>query len=305
MNKSIKDMSASVRGRLLDQARATNRPFRELLQYFAMERFLYRLSESPHGTSFTLKGALLLSTWGLTVSRSTKDIDLLGHGSNDTDTLVDIVREICVQRVEPDGLRFDPSTVEGESIVEDADYHGVRIRFWGLLGKARIRMQVDIGFGDTIVPSALLRKYPTILDAFGAPKLQTYSRESTIAEKFEAMTKLGLVNSRMKDFYDIWLLSRHFEFEAATLSKAIRVTFENRQTRLTTEPSAWTRAFYGDRDREKQWKAFLRRTDREATSTPDLKTVVDSIREFLKPVAASLSDTRNFTGRWQPGGPWE
>ena len=270
-----------------------------------MERFLYRLSKSPHGSKFTLKGALLLTTWGLSVPRATKDIDLLGNVPNDIETLAAIVRDISVQQVEPDGLRFDAETVEGESIVEDADYHGVRIRFWGFLGKARVRMQVDVGFGDAIVPSALIEKYPTLLNDFHPPQLATYSRESTIAEKLEAMTKLGLLNSRLKDFYDIWLLAQHFEFTGATLAEAIRTTFENRQTILTAEPSAWTRAFSDDRDRAKQWRAFLRRIDRSGTDTPDLNTVVIAISEFLKPVLELLTKDRDFTKRWPAGGPWE
>ena len=192
----VKNLAASVRDRLLNQAKRTKRPFNELLQYYAMERFLYRLAKSKYAAQFVLKGALMLRVWQSSESRPTMDVDLLGITSNDEDEITAQIREILSTEVEPDGLHFDTSSVTAERIIEDADYQGLRIRFHGTLGSAKVNMQLDIGFGDVVFPEAVLSKYPTILD-FPAPELRCYSRESAIAEKFEAMVKLGELNSRM------------------------------------------------------------------------------------------------------------
>jgi len=189
-----------MRQRLLNKARETGRPFNELLQYFAMERFLYRLSKSAHADKFVLKGALMFVAWQAPVTRPTMDIDLLGITENSVVAIVAIAREICSWEVEADGLVFESDSVGGERIVEDADYGGVRIRFRGTLGTARVTMQLDIGFGDVVVPKPEMADYPTILN-LPIPRLRGYSRESAVAEKFEAMVKLGALNSRVKDFF--------------------------------------------------------------------------------------------------------
>jgi hypothetical protein len=209
---SPKNLAASVHARLAQIARRTGRPFQELLQYYAMERFLYRLSKSPHAARFVLKGALMLRVWDAPMARPTKDIDLLGRLENSLENGSTVVREVCALEVEPDGLVFRPATVKSERIREDADYEGVRIRFDGFLARARIAMQLHVGIGDVMVPGPVEIAYPTLLD-FPAPRLKGYPRETAIAEKFEAMVKLGTLNSRMKDFYDIWLLSRQFDFD--------------------------------------------------------------------------------------------
>ena len=227
-----KNVGASVRQRLLNKARETGRPFSELLQYFAMERFLYRLSKSEYADKFVLKGALMLTAWNAPLLRPTMDIDLLGRIGNDIGAMTAIVREICAGHVEPDdGLVFDAATVQGERIAEAAEYEGVRVRFRATLDAARIQMQLDVGFGDIVVPAAVPTTYPTILD-LPAPHLLAYSRETAIAEKFEAMVKLGELNSRMKDFFDIWLLSRSFDFDGPRLCEAIEKTFKRRGTRF-------------------------------------------------------------------------
>ena len=219
-----KNIAASVRQRLLIKARETGRPFSELLQYFAMERFLYRLSKSRYKDNFVLKGALMLTVWEAPLTRPTMDIDLLGRIDNSIETIVEVTREICRQEVEPDGIDFDIATVEAERIAEGADYEGIRVRFRGSLDTARIVMQLDIGFGDIVIPSPEPTNCPTLLD-LPAPRLRGYSRESTIAEKFEAMVKLGILNSRMKDFFDIWLMLHQFDFEGPILAEAISKTF--------------------------------------------------------------------------------
>jgi hypothetical protein len=189
------NMAASVHARLAERARRTDRPFQEILQYYAMERFLYRLCRSPYAERFVLKGALMLRVWDAPTARPTKDVDLLGRMANSLDNLSNIVREICVVEVEPDGLVFKEATVKAGRIKPDADYQGVRVRFDGLLGKARIAMQLDVGFGDVVMPGPQDIDYPTLLD-LPAPRLKGYPRESVIAEKFEAMVKLGTLNSR-------------------------------------------------------------------------------------------------------------
>ena len=239
------NLSASVHQLLLNKARQTNRPFNELLQYYVMERFLYRLSRSPHAAMFILKGALMFTAWKLEAYRPTMDIDLLGKTANDVDALAAITKEICAQQVEPDGLVFSPETVKATRIAEDANYEGVRIRFKTSLGRARVTQQLDIGFGDVIVPVPQPIEYPTILD-FPAPKLRGYSKETIVAEKFESLVTLGILNSRMKDYFDIWTLSRQFDFDGPTLSSAIAKTFSNRGTAVESDPIGLTSAFADD-----------------------------------------------------------
>ena len=251
------------------KARETRRPFSELLQYFAMERFLYRLSKSRYADNFVLKGALMLTVWKAPLTRPTIDIDLLGRIENSIEIIVEVTREICRQGVEPDGIDFDIATVEAERIAEDANYEGIRVRFRGSLDTARFIIQLDIGFGDIVIPSPEPTNYPTLLD-LPAPQLRGYSRESTIAEKFEAMVKLGILNSRMKDFYDIWLILRHFNFEGPTLAEAILKTFSTRGTDVQSEPIALTNTFAEDPAKAAQWRGFIRKNRLENVAPKSL-----------------------------------
>jgi hypothetical protein len=303
VTKSVKDVPASVRQRLQNAARKANRPFQELLEYYAMERFLYRLSSSPHAGQFVLKGALMFRVWNAPVSRPTKDIDLLGRMENTVEVVVPVFREICGQPAEPDGLVFHADTVTGAAIKEDADYSGVRVTFLATLQNARVAMQIDVGFGDVVTPAPATTDYPTILD-FPAPRLKGYSRETAVAEKFEVMVKLGLVNSRMKDFYDVWLLSRQFDFDGSTLAMAISRTFTNRKTSVVPIPMALTPAFAADTGKQVQWRAFLQKSKLE-TAPADLHEVVKVLGTFLLPVAAAVHDARAYDGSWQPPGPWK
>lgn len=199
---SGRDVGASVRQRLLNQSRAQGRPFQELLRYFAMERFLYRLSKSPSSDQFFLNGALLMTAWRAPLSRPTIDIELAGRTSNELDHIAELVGAMCEVVAEPDGVKFNRASIKASRIKKDADYKGVRVRFHATLANARIPMQIDISFGDVIIPGPTEVKYPMLLD-FAAPVLQAYPRETVIAEKLEALTKLGLLNSRMKDYYDL------------------------------------------------------------------------------------------------------
>ena len=229
-----KNLPASIHERLLNKAKSSGRPFNELLQYYGIERFLYRLAESPYRDRFILKGALIFAAWGAPLSRPTRDIDLLAHTSNSINNIVAIVTAICNQDVQPDGMTFDPASVVGEKIKEQDEYEGVRVRFRGYLGNARVNMQVDMGFADVVSPAPELVEYPTLLD-LPRPHLRGYPRETVVAEKVHAMVTLGAINSRMKDFYDLWLLARKFSFDGASLSEAIRNTFAHRATRIPNE----------------------------------------------------------------------
>ena len=298
--KSPRNIPASVRQRILNRAKSDRRPFNELLQYYAMERFLYRLSQSAHADRFILKGALMLRVWRSPELRPTMDIDMLGRTSNKEADIIAQIRDILSMDVEADGLAFDADSIQTERITEDADYEGIRIRFRGALDSARINMQVDIGFGDVVYPEPEESELPTMLDS-PAPRLLCYSRESSIAEKFEAMVKLGVLNSRMKDFYDIWLLSRQFDFDGAKLAEAIRLTFERRGTALPTEIEAFTEPFIDAK--QIQWTTFWKRLqqDHVPVSFREVTTAVDG---FLTPVVAAISSGKPSPTNWIASGPW-
>lgn len=298
----ITNLPASVRQRLENLARKEKRPFQEVLQYYGMERFLFRLAQSEHAGKFILKGALMFTAWSGSSSRPTKDIDLLARMDNAVDPVVAVIRDICSQTVAPDGLVFDPTTVNGAAIKEDADYSGVRVTFVATLQRSRISMQIDIGFGDIVTPPAALTDFPALLD-FDKPRLLAYPPETVVAEKFEAMTKLGILNSRMKDFYDLWILARQFNFDGATLAKAIRQTFANRKTPIESRPTGLTETFFTDSAKKTQWQGFLRKTQ-VADSTPGLQTIVEDLAIFLSPVAEATKAGGRFSQKWTAPGPW-
>ena len=298
--RSLRNVSASVRQRLLNRARSERRRFTELLQYFAMERLLYRLSKSTHADRFVLKGALLLRVWSETQSRATMDIDLLGNTRGEESVIRAHIRDVLTVDVPDDGLAFDPDSIRTELITEGADYVGVRIRFLGALDTARIHMQIDVGFGDVVYPPPVASDLPTILD-FPAPRLLCYSRESSISEKFEAMVKLGTLNSRMKDFYDIRLLAQEFDFDGYKLVTAVRLTFERRGTTLPSEIDAFTQSFIDAK--QLQWSAFRKRLHQDSVPS-SFGPVVTSVREFLSPVVAALSSGKASPGNWTAPGPW-
>jgi hypothetical protein len=302
MTRPPKDVTASIRQRLQNAARTSGRPFQEVLEYFAMERFLYRLARSPHAGRFVLKGALLFRAWGAPASRPTRDIDLLGRLENSVAAVVPVFRDVCGLAVEPDGMVFDPASVAGALIREDADYAGVRVTFRGTLQNARVAMQVDIGFGDVVTPGPLPTAYPTVLE-LPAPQLSGYPRETVVAEKFEAMVKLGLVNSRMKDFYDLWLLARRFDFDGPTLATAIARTFAHRRTAIAPLPFALTPALADDPAKRAQWKGFVRKTKLD-DAPAELAMVTQELGPFLIPVAEAIAAGTPFEWEWRAPGPW-
>jgi len=300
---SSRNIAASVHQRLLNKSRESTRPFNELFQYYAIERFLYRLSRSSYAEKFILKGALMLMVWEVRAFRSTMDIDMLGKMRNSTDAIIAMVREVCLHEVEPDGIVFDPDSIRGQIITEDADYEGVRVHFRGLLDTARITIQLDVGFGDIVVPSPKLMAYPTILD-LPAPQIHGYSKESSIAEKFEAMVRRGIMNSRMKDFWDIRMLSRQFDFDGKTLAAAIAETFAARHTTIPVVPIASTETFMKDERTATQWKAFLRK-NRMVGGLDTFEEAVHAVSLFLKPIVESLENNQPVPATWKAPGPWQ
>jgi len=298
--KPVTNIAASVYDQLINKARETNRPFDEWLRYFAMERFLYRLSMSSHANRFVLKGALMFKVWHVDIPRPTLDIDLLGM--REVIEQVDaIVREVCRSRVEPgDGLSFDPVSVKSGPITEEGDFEGVRVSFMGKLVNARIPMQIDVGFG-TVSPVQV--DLPPILD-FPHARLKGYTRETSIAEKFSAMVKHDILNSRMKDFFDIWVLSRRFDFDGANLARAVSGTFGQRGDAVPAKPLALTPAFSGNETKVVQWRAFLRKQRLGQYAPDSLSKVVEDIAVFLGPVAIALAAGKPFKMKWPAGGPW-
>jgi len=283
--KGVKNIPFSVSEKLKNKARQDKRPFNELLQYFAMERFLYRLSKSKHADFFILKGALMLQVWNSSQWRPTMDIDMLANTSNSESNLAAIIRNIIETPIEEnDGICFYSDTITTKMIKEDADYHGVRILFQASLDTAKIHIQIDVGFDDIVYPGKELRDFPVQLN-FSQPRLNVYSKESVIAEKFEAMVKLGNLNSRMKDFYDIWLLANHFQFEVDDLAEAIRLTFNHRKTSLPTIIVAFSDSFV--LLKQIQWKAFKNKTGQK--DLPEsFGDIVQKIKEFLEPIVLKL-----------------
>jgi len=223
------DLAASVRARLLGYARAQRLEFQSVLVRYGVERLLARIAGSPHADRFVLKGAQLLLAHATHAYRPTRDLDLLGFGSDDADDLVRVFREICGTPVEPDGLRFDASSVSGEAIRETATYGGVRVKLLATLERARIPLQVDVGFGDVITPMAEIVRFPVLLGG-PAPTLRGYPLATVVAEKLESLTQLGLATSRMKDLYDLWHILRTFDLNRDEVRAAIVRTFEHRGT---------------------------------------------------------------------------
>lgn len=302
MKKPVANVSASVRQRLLNLATEHKEDFGLVLTRYGLERLLYRLSISPHRDAFVLKGALLMQLWTAETYRPTRDLDLLGRGPSDTN-FRKVFSEVCSQNVEDDGLTFLPDTIRVERIRDEEAYEGVRLRMEARLGNVRVPLQIDVGLGDTIVPGSEELEYPTLLK-FPAPQLHAYSKESVVAEKFEAMVKLGVANSRMKDFYDLWVLVQRFEFDSGTLAAAIQATFKARRTTLPrSSPLALRAEFYEFPTKQTQWRAFLRKSGLKADSS--LKEIIAVIREFLMPLVDGVLKGNEENQVWQPGGPWK
>ena len=288
---------ASIRQRLLERARIRGEDFQLVLDRYAVERLLYRLSISPHRDQFLLKGALLFALWFDQPHRPTRDADLLGFGSPDPERLAAIVAELCAIEDE-DGLRFDVGSMTVEPIREEAAYEGLRARLVAFLGGARCHVQWDVGFGDAVTPGPQDMDYPVMLDEYQPPRLRVYPRETVFAEKLEAIATLGIANSRMKDYFDLLALLREQAMAPATLADAIRATFQRRGTAPPEGvPFGLTDAFATDAQKQSQWAAFLRRN---RLAAPALDAVVAELRAFFIALDPWAGDRHPAHGQPQP-----
>jgi len=297
-----KNIAASVQARLKNVGRTTKRDFNLLLIRYALERFLYRISRSEHRDNFVLKGALLFVAWKNAVERPTRDLDLLTFADPDVAHLEKVFREICGVDVEPDGLLFDSSTVSGSVIREGAIHDGVRMKLTARLGSARNQLQVDVGFGDAVVPPPSRLDFPVLLDQ-DPPRILAYPPEAVVAEKFHAMITLGMTNSRLKDYYDIWQMLETIQFEMSRVEAAITATFKRRGTKITSdEPDGLSQEFA--HLRADAWVRLRKRFELEE-DLPPMEDVIQRIQEFLMPVVEAIDRGVSFDRRWTPGKGWQ
>ena len=280
MEKTKKNLEESIYSRLKNVAKQRKRPVQEVLKYYAMERFLYRLSVSSHQNNFYLKGGLMLMVWDPMSHRATVDIDLLAKTSNSIANLQKIINEVCAIEVIPDGLKFASETLKLAEAQLEAEYHGISAAFSAHLFTAKLPMRIDFGFSDTILPHPAKVKYPTLLD-FPAPELKGYTPQTSIAEKFESIIRLGFANTRMKDFYDIWLLIQQFDFDRQELQGIIQQVLKNRGTSAEAPPIAFLESFYDNQIKKDKWNAFLRDISHEPIS---LERVMGDLRRFFTSV---------------------
>jgi hypothetical protein len=296
-----RNIAASVRARLLNRAHETKQDFNLVLTRYAIERLLYRLSISKHTDQFLLKGALLFDLWFDIPHRPTRDADFLGFGSAELTHIESVFREICSIET-PDGVTFQPDSVRAAEIRKEANYDGVRVTLLGVIDNARTHIQVDIGFGDAVTPGPENVEYPVMLTEFPSPKLRAYPRYTVVAEKLEALSTLGIANSRMKDFFDLWILATQSDFEGDILRRAVAATFERRKTALTAQvPLGLTEAFSLDEQKQKQWQAFLNKNRLDALNLSD---VITALAMFLRPIIEAASANAAFAAQWKAGGPW-
>ncbi len=283
-----KNLAASVRARLLNIAKSEGSDFNQILVRYALERFLYRLSQSPHADRFLLKGALLFTLWYDMPHRPTRDADLLGFGPSDLQSISQTFREIASITVD-DGITFDPGTVTADDIRKEAGYAGARVVITGELAKARCKTQIDIGFGDAVTPGPVQSEYPVLLEDFPAPRLRTYPVYTVISEKLHAIALLGMTNSRVKDYLDLWVMLDRESLNMNTLAQAISATFTRRDMAVPTDlPMGLSDEFAADPSRQALWAAFIRKNDLAMIPLAD---VVTGIRTALEPAMGLAART--------------
>ena len=281
MRKPVQNIGVSVRARLLNLAKQRNQPFELMLIRYTLERFLYRLSTSKHRERFALKGAMLMRHWLDDPHRPTRDLDLLGFGDSDPELTLKIFREICAVKAD-DAVVFDVDGLVVDRVRDESGYSGLRLKTYATVDGARVRVVIDIGYGDATEPGLNDIELPVLLDQ-PAPNLRAYPYETVIAEKFQAMVALGLANSRLKDFYDIWILAQTCDFKDGRLAQAIAATFARRKTEIPTErPDGLTLAFASDPTKQQQWNGFV---EEVAVNPGPLVDVVEALAAFLLPHA--------------------
>lgn len=302
MTPPLKNVAESVRARLLNVRAATGEEYQILLTRYCIERLLYRLSRSAHREHFILKGAMLFAVWRGFPHRRTRDLDLLGFGNPSPDHVATIFREIVSIQAEPDdGVVFDAGSVEAEEIKAHDEYVGSRVKLLARIGAARVSLQVDVGYGDAVTPEPVEKPFPCLLD-YPAPLLLCYEPETVIAEKLEAIVQLGVINTRLKDYFDLWFFAQHFDFDGRLLSLTIRNTFQRRGTPLPMSiPEGLTDAFATDTGRTAAWRAFWRKTVTSQTFIA-LDDLIKVITAFVLPPALATADEAAFDKRWSRGG---
>jgi predicted nucleotidyltransferase component of viral defense system len=271
---------------------------------YAIERLLYRLSLSPHRERFVLKGAMLFAVWASAPYRSTADLDLLGCGDPDPQVLATAIRDVCSMVTDDDGVTFLADTLRAEPAREEQAYQGARLTMTAVIAGARLAIHVDVGYGDAITPGVQELEYPSLLDMPRA-KLLAYPPETVVAEKLHALVALGMANSRMKDFYDLWAIAASLAFEGSVLARAFGATFQRRRTPLPmATPTALTAAFADDSAKQAQWRGFLRRTEFAVQPRP-FPDVIAAVADFVLPPALAAAAGSDFGLRWELGGPWK
>jgi hypothetical protein len=304
--KQLKDPSASIRQRLLNHAREHAEDYQRVLTRYAIERLLFRLSQTEARERYVLKGAMLFVTWPEHVHRPTGDLDLLGHGDPDPVAIAELFTRICEVEEPADGIVFDPASLRVEPLREEDKYQGVKLTLRGRLGTASIPVQVDVGFGDRVYPPPSRKNFPGLLPDLPVADVLMYPPETMIAEKFEAMIRFGEANSRIKDFHDIWVTSRTFQFDLATLVEAVGGTLRRRETAAPTEtPVVLTPEFAEMAGTQALWTGFLRRNP-PTRSPPPFGDLLMELRRFFDPLIAALALPESANGRWNPDrGVWE
>ena len=302
MARELRNVAASVHARLLRIAHDRGEEMQRLLVHYALERFLYRLGRSDQAQRFVLKGAMLFQIWEGSLPRATRDLDLLGIGDNSEASILATFEGLWKIEAVEDGLALDPDSLTAEIIRDRAVYVGLRVKCRARLGTAVIPLQIDVGIGDAVRPSPELIEYPTLLD-FPAPLVLAYPKEAVVAEKVHAMVELGLLNSRLKDYFDVCYLARTHIFDGATLQDAMQATFERRDTPVPRDPvEALGSEFVEDPTKQAQWAGFRRRANLDPE---ELSAVVETVREFVEPVVLAIGRRLRFDRQWQPRGPWQ
>ena len=302
MTNKPQDLASSIRVNLAALARARGDDMQFVLIRYANERLLARLAASPHASRFVLKGAALFTVWTGHPHRATKDIDFLGTGESDIGGLKKVFIDVVSTDIGADGVVFDANTVDVSSIRDQQAYGGVRVELLARIATAKIKLQVDVGFGDAVTPAAKIAAFPTLLDG-PAPRLRMYPRETVVAEKLEAIVQLGMANSRMKDFYDLAVLAKLFDFDGALLTRAVRATFERRKTTLPVKlPIALTSAFMTDALKQSQWAGFVRKAGIKDAAA--LSEVVSAIVKFVQPVLKAAASKSTLKKQWIAGKSW-
>lgn len=296
-------LAESIRFKLLRISKERGETFDRILTLYGIERFLYRLSKSKWKDKFILKGAMLFMIWQKIPHRPTKDVDFLGLVKNSIQNIQDIFTHICQIDVIDDGINFDPDSINCQNIQEANKYIGIRVKLNGILAKARIRIQFDIGFGDMIVPPPQSVELNSML-SFPCPNILTYSVYSVIAEKFHAMVKLGIANSRIKDFYDIWIILKNVNFSGAVLLESVIQTFNKRGDKFPKDvPFALTQSFANDQLKQKQWLAFIKK-NKLSTDGYEFQFVIKDIRRLFSPMILAFKNRSKFYLKWDNKTGW-